>query len=276
SHASSSASFISTSRDSDDDKTCSDSAITRASTQPPIVTDPRIRPASPTHIFAPSRFGPVPRVATSVAIATRFSARAIFSMSSKSSSMSQHQVWLEHAQAGKIVRGCEHVDVRQRCLHATRRRLIFGTTEQRIEPDQTSGAILQLRKCVRELFGFACVPSVAENYDYGSFVDAAQPLLIERRQTRTDSCAAGPSAHVGRQAIEGAFVSFVFQVACYSRERSGEDERFHFRETVLQSVDELQQQAAVAVHRSGNITDDDELGSFWTSLFVTQLNQFAA
>src|SRR6185369_259901 len=197
SHASSSASFISTSRDSDDDKTRSDSAITRASTQPPIVTDPRMRPASPTHIFAPSRFGPVPRVATSVAIATRFSARAIFSMSSKSSSISQHQMRLERAQAGKIVRGSEHVDVRQRRAHATRRRLIPRTTEQRVQPDQSAGAVFQLRKRLRQLFGFACVPAVTQDYDYSSFVDAAQPLLIEGCQTRADSRAAGPPADVG-------------------------------------------------------------------------------
>src|ERR1043165_4912614 len=87
SQASSSPSLISTSRDLNDESACSDSAITRASTQPPIVTDPRMRPSSPTHIFAPSRFGLVPRVATSVAMATRFSARASFSMSSNSSSI---------------------------------------------------------------------------------------------------------------------------------------------------------------------------------------------
>jgi hypothetical protein len=64
-------SAIDTSRASPSRSTDSASAITRASTQPPIVTLPRMRPPSPTHIFAPSFLGVVPRAPTSVAIATR-------------------------------------------------------------------------------------------------------------------------------------------------------------------------------------------------------------
>jgi hypothetical protein len=52
-------------------RTSSASAITSASTQPPIVTEPRMRPPSPTHIFAPSFRGVVPWVLTRVARAAR-------------------------------------------------------------------------------------------------------------------------------------------------------------------------------------------------------------
>ena len=71
SHASAS---LSSSRSSDDRpsvRTRSLSSTTRASTHPPIVTAPRIRPRSPTHILAPAFRGVVPCVPTSVAITTR-------------------------------------------------------------------------------------------------------------------------------------------------------------------------------------------------------------
>jgi hypothetical protein len=48
-------------------RTSSDAPITWASTHPPIVTDPMIRPSAPTHIRAPSLRGLVPSVLTSVA-----------------------------------------------------------------------------------------------------------------------------------------------------------------------------------------------------------------
>jgi hypothetical protein len=64
---------MSTSRGSPPARTASAASITRASMQPPMVTDPRRRPSPPTHIFAPSLRGVVPRVSTSVASATRAS-----------------------------------------------------------------------------------------------------------------------------------------------------------------------------------------------------------
>jgi len=61
--------------------------MTWASTQPPIVTEPRTAPPSPTSIFAPSLRGVVPRVFTSVATATLRAERRNSSMWSKSSAM---------------------------------------------------------------------------------------------------------------------------------------------------------------------------------------------
>ena len=60
--------------------TSSDSSMTWASTQPPIVTEPRTAPPSPTSIRAPSLRGVVPRVLTSVATAAFRVARRSSSM----------------------------------------------------------------------------------------------------------------------------------------------------------------------------------------------------
>ena len=80
SQASSSPRFISSSRGRMVLSTSSDSSITCASTQPPMVTEPSTRPPSPTNILAPSLRGVVPRVLTSVATATRPPARRNSSM----------------------------------------------------------------------------------------------------------------------------------------------------------------------------------------------------
>jgi hypothetical protein len=49
--------------------TSSACSITRASTQPPMVTDPRTVPPLPTSMVAPAFFGVTPFAATSVASA---------------------------------------------------------------------------------------------------------------------------------------------------------------------------------------------------------------
>src|SRR5256885_3440602 len=83
SHASSSPSCISSRRGVAAARTAAACSMTRASTQPPMVTEPKTLPSSPTNIFAPSLRGVVPRVRTRVAMAARFSARCSRSISSK-------------------------------------------------------------------------------------------------------------------------------------------------------------------------------------------------
>src|ERR1700754_220434 len=76
--------------------------------------------------------------------------------------------------------------------------------------------------------------------------------------------------------MERALVRFVFQLAGDARQRSRKDKRLYFRETVLQSVNKLQQQPAVDVHRSRDVTKHDQLRALWPPLLVTQFDQFAA
>src|SRR5512140_555253 len=57
--------------------------MTRASTHPPMVTDPKMFPSSPTNIFVPSLRGVVPTVRTSVAIVARRPALRSRSINSK-------------------------------------------------------------------------------------------------------------------------------------------------------------------------------------------------
>src|SRR5262245_36545792 len=129
SQASSSPSLTESSRDSKDASAFSDSSITCASTHPPMVTAPSMRPCSLTHILAPSFLGLVPRVATSVAIATRFSAFPNISIWSKTSSIVvlQDQVFFQRPEARQIMYRGEHVDMRKRRLHPAYERLIGRT-----------------------------------------------------------------------------------------------------------------------------------------------------
>src|ERR1700694_805037 len=74
SHASSSPSCRLIRRGADDESTSVDCSMTRASTHPPIVTEPKMFPSLPTNIFVPSLRGVVPAVRTSVAIVARLPA----------------------------------------------------------------------------------------------------------------------------------------------------------------------------------------------------------
>src|ERR1700694_708731 len=75
SHASSSPSCRLIRRGADDESTSVDCSMTRASTHPPIVTEPKMLASLPTNIFVPSLRGVVPAVRTSVAIVARLPAR---------------------------------------------------------------------------------------------------------------------------------------------------------------------------------------------------------
>src|SRR5438105_3826099 len=75
SHASSSPSWRFSNRGVEELSTSPACSMTRASTQPPMVTEPKIAPPSPTNIFVPSLRGVVPAVRTSVAIVARVPAR---------------------------------------------------------------------------------------------------------------------------------------------------------------------------------------------------------
>src|ERR1700674_775860 len=75
SHASSSPSCMLIRRGADDESTSFDCSMTRASTHPPIVTEPKMLPSLPTNIFVPSLRGVVPAVRTRVAMVARLPAR---------------------------------------------------------------------------------------------------------------------------------------------------------------------------------------------------------
>src|SRR5688572_14063121 len=101
----------------------------------------------------------------------------------------------ERAETCQVVRGREHVDVWQRCLHAARERFVRRTAEQWIQPDQSPGPPLQLRKRLRKLRRIAGVPAVAQDDHYGTLIDASKPLGVECREAFANACSARPSAY---------------------------------------------------------------------------------
>src|SRR5215467_14500946 len=125
SHASSSPRATERSFGSNEAIASSDSSITSASAQPPIVTAPSMRPCALTHIFAPSFFGLVPRVATSVAMATRFSSFPSLLIWSKTSSIValQNQVSLQRSEGPQVILPGGTVKMAERRLQSTDERL---------------------------------------------------------------------------------------------------------------------------------------------------------
>src|SRR5438270_3846561 len=252
--------------------TPSDSARTRASTQPPMVTEPSTRPPSPTHILAPSFFGVAPRVATRVAIATRRSVVASASRSRCSSSIdgileptavqgerrSGEQMPLQGAEALQVVRRSEDGHVRERGLHAAGERLVARAAQEWIEPDEPATAGLDRLQRRSELGGVAGIPTVAEHDDDGAPVHQPGPVGVERGEAGADARPAGPVVHPLREVAQRACEGSLAQGIGDAQERSGKGEALHARYRPLQRIEELQQQTAVEVHRPGNIAKRDD------------------
>ena len=66
------------------------------------------------------------------------------------------------------------------------------------------------------------------------------------------------------------------QLAGDPRQAGAEDEDLGVFQTLLQRVDEAQQQAGVAVHRAGDVADDDEGAGADLSFLAAQLERDAA
>src|SRR5437868_5374582 len=277
-------------RDSPPPSTPSDSARTRASTQPPMVTEPSTRPPSPTHILAPSFFGVAPRVATSVAIATRRSILASASRSRCSSSIdgilepsavqgeraSGEEMPLEVAEALQVVRRGEDGHVGERRLHAPGERLVARAAQERIEPDEPAAAGLDRLQRRSELCGVASVPAVAEHHDDGAPVDKPRPLRVERGEAGADARSAGPVVHPLREVAQGADEGPLAQRFGDAQERSGKGEALHARYRSLQRVEELQQQAAIEVHRPGDVAEGHDPRPPWLAPAEPQLDRLGS
>src|SRR5882724_7557300 len=181
------------------DSTEAASSITWASTQPPMVTEPRTRPPSPTSIWAPSLRGVVPRVFTRVASATFPSDRRSWSRLSKSSDLltggsplSQPQVAGEVPEAGEIVRGGEVVHQRQGGGHAASERLVRWIAKQRVQPDHPARLALERQHLRRQLVRLSGIPAVGEHDDDGASIHQMPPGPVEVPERLPDPRAPGP------------------------------------------------------------------------------------
>src|SRR5215471_12098972 len=226
------------------ESTEADSSITWASTHPPMVTEPRTRPPSPTSIFAPSLRGVVPRVFTRVARATLPSALRSRSRCSKSSvviPLPQGEMSGELAQARQVVGGREVVDERQGGGHAARQRLVGGIAQERVEPEHAPGPPLERQQLLGEDFRLARVPAVREDQHDGSPIHQVPPALIELAYCLTDSRPARPVEHLGQSGQAG-------------REGEGLDPT----EDVLERVEKLEQEAAVEIHGARDVAEEHQ------------------
>src|SRR5262245_29463220 len=264
SQASSSPRFSSRSRGAFRPRTSADSSMTCASTQPPIVTDPRMRPPSPTTILAPSFLGVVPRVFTRVATATLDSSCFNLSMCSKSSLMafsmpasSQCQMARQITQAGEVVGRGEMIDQRQRRRHPARERLVRWIAEQRVEPDHPASQSLQRQHLVRQDLGLARVPAVRQQEDDRVTVHEVPPAPIEFLQALADSRAPREVPDI-REPSKRRPVRGPLQKLGDPGQTRGEREGLDPAEDVLECVKELEKEACVKVHRTGHITQEHE------------------
>src|SRR5215470_3496785 len=237
-----------------------DSSITWASTQPPMVTEPRTRPPSPTSILAPSFRGVVPRVFTRVARATLPSAFRSRSRCSKSSvviPLPQSEMSSELAEARQVMGGREMIDERQGGSHAARQRLVGGVAQERVEPEHASRPPLEVQHLLSEHLRLTRVPAIRENQHDGSPIHEVPPALVELAYRLPDPRPARPVAHLG-QPTEGPFIRWSAEQLGHTGQARGEGEGLHAPEDVLEGIEELEEEAAVEVHGTRDVAEEHE------------------
>src|SRR5262245_25201648 len=237
-----------------------DSSITWASTQPPMVTEPRTRPPSPTSILAPSFRGVVPRVFTRVARATLPSALRSRSRCSKSSvviPLPQGEMSGELAEARQVVGGRKVINERQGSGHAARQRLVGGVAQERVEPEHAPRPPLEAQHLLGEHLGLPRVPAIREDQHDGSPVHQVGPAVVELPYRFSDPRAARPVAHLGQPA-KGTLIGWPAEQLGYAGQARREGEGLHSAENVLECVEELEEEAAVEVHGAGDVAEQHQ------------------
>src|SRR5262245_63091356 len=96
-------------------------------------------------------------------------------------------------EAGQVVNRQEVVDIRQRCLHALRQRLVVAATEQWVEPDQAMARSLEPRHLVAQQRRVAAIPAVADQQHHRAAPEhSPAPEEVELLERCADARAAGP------------------------------------------------------------------------------------
>src|SRR5205823_5419565 len=93
---------------------------------------------------------------------------------------------------------------------------------------------------------------------HGAAVDQLAPLLVERRKAFANPRPTRPVVDFRREPAQYLRVFGVPQDAGNAAQDRGEDEVLHPRDRPLQRVEKLQEEAAVQVHRAGNVAEGDD------------------
>src|SRR5882724_7923769 len=174
------------------------------------------------------------------------------------SSSSREQMPFQRAQRHQIMRRREDVDMGKRRLHPLRERLVSRAAEQRIEPDHLPAPQLQRLQLRPEERRVPGVPAVAEDDHDGASVHQPQPVAVEGREALADARPAGPVVHLGGEPAQHLRVVGLPEHVGHPPQLGGEDEALHPRHRALERVEELQQEAAVQVHRARHVAEGDD------------------
>ena len=163
-------------------------------------------------------------------------------------------------QAGQVMDGQEIIHVREGGLDAARKGFVDRGTEERVEPDQAVAGTVQASHFFGQQFGVAAVPAVADDEnDRAASQNTPAPIVVEGFEGVAGARAACPVMHDIRDFVEGLVHVFVLELAGDAGETGAEDKGFDRLVVRLgEAIDEMEEQAGVAFHRTANVGDDDQ------------------
>ncbi len=123
----------------------------------------------------------------------------------------------------------------------------------------------------------APVPPIADNHDHGPVGhQAGRELAVEGAKRTADVRPSGPTQNRVGNPFQRAGDLFGPDQMSDAAQRRAEDKSLHAPELVLQAVHELDQKAAVAVHRATDIAEQHHAGLLDSALAADELDDVAA
>lgn len=153
----------------------------------------------------------------------------------------------------------ETVYIGQRGAKTQRCRSEVWPARQRVKPEKAMAGALKSGDLAGQQCGITSLPPVRDQEHDGSASNGtANPALVELSQAFADSGAAAPVHDpIGHSAQRGVWAAAA-ELAGNSGEPGSEHEDFEWRATSVQRMREPQHEAAVPLHRSTDVTYQDE------------------
>src|SRR6266511_1046953 len=151
------------------------------------------------------------------------------------------------------------VDMRQRRLHAADDWLIGRSAHQWVEPDQPVAAMLQKAQLARQQRAVALFPAVADHQRHRAAAKhAPRPVPVELMQAGADARAAGPVDHLMRGLVDRLVDIAQLELPGNSRQARAKHKALGMLQAVRHTIQKLQQQSGILLHRAADIGDDHE------------------
>src|SRR5215510_8716151 len=175
-----------------------------------------------------------------------------------------------------VVHRYESVQIGKCCLHPLTKWFVVVTCQQWIEPDDFLASSFQVLHLPLEQTHIATVPAVADDDNHRAMGNHARSkVAVESMQRAPDVGSTRPAKNTAGNLFQGIGDVLRTDQMSDAAEGSAKDKSLHAPEFVLQPVHELNQESAVAIHRTAHIAKQHDPGLFDAPFAIDQVDNLA-